>query len=73
MKDWVVRALKTFWQAALASLVVSIPQIVELIPLGWQAAKPFVFSILVGAAAGGFSAFYNKFINPLFNQQEEKD
>lgn len=73
MKDWVIRALKTFWQAALAVLVAEIPQIVELIPQGWEAMKPVAFSIFVGSLAAGICAIYNKFINPLFGKGEEEE
>lgn len=73
MKDWVIRALKTFWQAALASLFVELPMIAPQIGEGWAAIKPIALSIGVGAVAAGLSAIYNKFISPLFSKEEEEN
>lgn len=63
-KDVLIRALKTFWQAALASVMVSLPQIINLIPDGWDALKPVIMSAGVGAIAAGLSAVYNGLIKP---------
>ena len=71
--DVLVRALKTFWQAALASLAVSMPAVVDLVPRGWEAVKPLLSSALVGALAAGFSALYNGVIKPLLASPEEKE
>lgn len=64
IRDVIVRAAKTFWQAALASLMVAIPNIIELIPVGWGALKPVLVSAGVGALAAGLSAVYNGVIAP---------
>ena len=64
-KDIAIRALKTLWQATLASIMVAIPEIVELIPQGWAALKPVLISAVVGAIAAGLSAMYNGVIKPI--------
>lgn len=69
--DVLVRALKTFWQAALASLAVSMPAVVELLPNGWEAVGPLLSSALVGAVAAGFSALYNGVLKPMLAVPEE--
>lgn len=63
-KDWVIRALKTFWQAALSALLIALPEIVNLIPNGWEAMQPVLISAGVGALAAGLSALYNGLIAP---------
>ncbi len=72
MKDVLIRALKTFWQAMLATLVVAIPEIVELVPQGWGVLKPVLISAGVGAIAAGFSAAYNGVILPIINKAKAK-
>lgn len=71
-KDWIERALKTFWEAALSALVFNIEQIVELVPQGWEALKPVLISVAVGALAAGFSAVYNGFIAPRLRTTESE-
>ena len=70
MKDVLIRALKTFWQAALASIVAA---------LGSGAIGMEIFqdntwvkvlvSIAIGAVASGFSAIYNGIIKPLLDKK----
>jgi hypothetical protein len=72
-KDVLIRAGKTFWQAALASLVVAIPEIIDLIPKGWQAIKPVALSASIGALAAGLSAVYNGVIAPIINRSKPID
>lgn len=72
LEDVLVRAGKTFWQAALASLVVALPEIIDLIPMGWEAIMPVLLSAGVGALAAGLSAVYNGFIAPTFNKVKAK-
>lgn len=74
-KDWVVRALKTFWQAALSAFFISLPEIVNLIPEGWKALIPVATSAACGALAAGISAVYNGLIKPKLeaNQNEQQD
>ena len=64
IRDVIIRAVKTFWQSALASLLVAIPDIIDLIPGGWVAMKPVLVSAGVGALAAGLSAVYNGVIAP---------
>ena len=68
IRDVIIRAGKTFWQAALASVLVSLPNIIELIPKGWGALKPVVISAGVGALAAGLSAMYNGVVVPLLDK-----
>lgn len=73
IKDVLIRAGKTFWQAALASLVVAIPEIIDLIPKGWQVIKPVALSAGIGALAAGLSAVYNGVIAPIINRSKPID
>ena len=68
VKDVLIRAGKTFWQASLASLVVTIPEIIDLIPNGWDAVIPVLVSAGVGALAAGLSAVWNGVIAPALNK-----
>ena len=68
-KSVAIRALKTFWQSALASVVVAMPQIADSIGSGWEVLKPVLVSAFVGALAAGFSAAYNGVIKPLVNKK----
>lgn len=70
--DILMRALKTFWQAALASLALSMPTVIETLPNGWDVAAPLLSYALVGAVAAGFSALYNGVIKPLFELPARK-
>ena len=65
MKDVVTRAFKTFWQTALASVIFSMPQIIENLGAGWASIKPVLISAGIGALAAGFSAAYNGVLKPL--------
>ena len=65
IKDVVIRAAKTFWQAAIASLLVAIPQITESIGSGWAVVKPVLVSVGVGALSAGLCAAYNGVIKPI--------
>lgn len=65
MKDVVTRAFKTFWQTALASVIFSMPQIIENLGAGWESIKPVLISAGIGALAAGFSAAYNGVLKPL--------
>lgn len=74
-KDWVIRALKTFWQAAMAAAMISVPEIVALIPEGWEVMKPLLASAACGALAAGMSAVYNGLIAPKLggNKDEQQN
>jgi hypothetical protein len=72
LKDILIRAGKTFWQAALASLVIAIPEIINLIPNGWEAVLPVLVSAGVGALAAGLSAMWNGVIAPMLDKVKHK-
>ena len=63
-KDVLIRALKTFWQAALASLAANFSILAEAL-MNEQAWKKVAISVAVGAIAAGLSAVYNGIIKPL--------
>lgn len=65
IKDVAERALKTFWQAALASLIFAMPQINENLTAGWEVLKTVLISVAIGAVSAGFSAAYNGVLKPL--------
>lgn len=73
VKDVLNRAGKTFWQAALASLVVSIPEIINLIPNGWDAVIPVLLSAGVGALAAGLSAVWNGVVAPMLDKLKYRE
>ena len=54
-KDILIRAGKTFWQAALAYLLADAAVLQE---------AQLLLSLAVGAAAAGFSAVYNGIVRP---------
>lgn len=72
IKDVAVRAGKTFWQAMLATIVIAVPEIVELIPMGWKALSPVLGSAGVGALAAGLSAAWNGVIAPALDKLKYK-
>lgn len=53
MKDVAIRALKTFWQAAVAYLVATLTQGVEVFDEG------VIGGLVIGAVAAGLSAAWN--------------
>lgn len=63
-KDILNRAMKTFWQAALASLMANFTVLAAALTEtgGW---KRVAISVGVGAVAAGLSAMYNGVIKPL--------
>lgn len=65
VKDVAIRAAKTFWQTALASIIISIPDIAANLGAGWEVIKPVLVSAGIGALAAGLSAAYNGALKPL--------
>ncbi len=63
-KDVLVRAGKTFWQAALAYLLADATVLREALS-DWSRGRQLLLTLAVGAAAAGFSAAYNGVIRPL--------
>ena len=73
IKDVIIRAIKTFWQTALASLIFAMPQIIENIGAGWAVLKPVLLAAGIGALAAGFSAAYNGALKPLAEKLKAKN
>lgn len=61
--DVCVRALKTFWQAALGYLLADAALLREALTLPME--RTVYVTLLAGAAAAGFSAVYNGLMKPL--------
>lgn len=61
-KDIAVRALKTFWQSAIAYLVASLGQGVDLFE------GEVIGGLLIGALAAGISASWNGVVQPVLNR-----
>lgn len=62
-KDVWVRALKTFWQAALGYLLADAALLREALTVPLE--RSLWATLLAGAAAAGFSALYNGFFKPV--------
>lgn len=58
MKDWMVRAIKTFVQAAGSFLIADIAVINNAL-LDWNTGKHALATLLVGALAAGICAAWN--------------
>lgn len=69
MPDWLMRALKTFWQAALSYIFADLT-VLSSIMNDIEAGKRLLVTILVGAVAAGLSAVYNGVIKPLLETKE---
>lgn len=69
-KDVLIRAAKTFWQAALASIMAAIGSGAIGIEIfqdnTW---KKVLVSIAIGAVASGLSAIYNGLIKPFLEKK----
>ena len=65
-KDIAIRALKTFWQAAIAYLVASLGQGIDLFE------GEVIGGILIGALAAGISASWNGVCQPLLERRSVK-
>lgn len=66
-KDIIVRALKTFWQTAIAYLVASLSQGVDLFE------GEVIGGLLLGALAAGISASWNGAVQPVLNKLKGGD
>ena len=62
MKDIAIRALKTFWQSAVAYLVASLASGVDLFE------GEVIGGLLIGALAAGISASWNGVVQPRLNR-----
>lgn len=66
-KDIIVRALKTFWQSAIAYLLASLSQGADLFE------GEVIGGLLIGALAAGLSASWNGAIQPVLNRLKGGD
>ena len=62
-KDVLIRALKTFWQAALGFLLADAALLQAALTMPLK--DSILATLLAGAAAAGFSAIYNGIIEPM--------
>lgn len=62
MKDIAIRALKTFWQSAIAYLVAALSTGVDLFE------GEIIGGLLIGALAAGISASWNGVVQPRLNK-----
>ncbi len=62
-KDILIRAGKTFWQAALAYLLADAAVLQQALT-DWSTGRQILLSLAVGAMAAGFSAVYNGVVRP---------
>ena len=69
-KDVLIRAGKTFWQAALAYLLADISVLQEALT-DVKAGRQVLITLAVGAVAAGLSAVYNGLIAPLLAVKKE--
>ena len=58
MKDWMIRALKTFVQAFASALIADVAVIGEAL-VDWDTGKHILLTVGVGAVAAGISAAWN--------------
>jgi hypothetical protein len=63
-KDVLIRALKTFWQAAVAYLLADVTMLSAALT-DFETGYRVIVTLVVGAVAAGLSAVYNGIIKPL--------
>ena len=66
-KDVAIRALKTFWQSAIAYLVAALSTGVDLFEV------EVISGLLIGALAAGISASWNGAVQPVLNRLKGGD
>lgn len=67
-KDVLIRAIKTFWQAALGYLLADAALLQAALTMPLK--DSILATLLAGAAAAGFSAIYNGIIEPMLPKVE---
>ena len=73
VKDILIRALKTFWQAVAAYFATSFgTQIAGIDVLDFDALKNVVIGLIVGSVAAGLSATWNGVIQPALDKLKAK-
>ena len=68
-KDVAVRAVRTFWQAALGYLLADAPALQRMLAERGAAAGALRL-MLIGALAAGLSALYNGVLRPLLEAED---
>lgn len=69
-KDIIIRALKTFWQAALGYIIVDINALLVGIS-DFNITEEMLKTVAIGAVAAGCSAVWNSVLSPLFSSKEK--
>ena len=74
MKDWLIRAIKTFVQATVAYFVANIAMIANHV-VNWDFAdwKGWLLPIIVGAGSAGISAVWNIILEALNSKKIDKE
>lgn len=74
IKDVAIRALKTFWQAALAAAIVNSEALfTNLAEFDSEKIKTLMVTIGLAALAAGLSAVYNGVLKPLVDKLTIKE
>ena len=69
VKDVLIRALKTFWQAVVAYFATSFgTQMAGIDVFNFDALKNVIIGLVVGSVAAGLSAAWNGVIQPALNK-----
>lgn len=68
-KDIIIRALKTFWQAALGYIIVDINALLVGISNS-DITEGMLKTVAIGAVAAGCSAVWNSVLSPLFSKEK---
>lgn len=73
MKDWLIRALKTFVQATVAYFVANIALITQhVVEWNFSDWKGWLMPILVGALSAGISAVWNVILEQIDKKKTEQ-
>ena len=73
VKDILIRAMKTFWQAVVAYLATSFgTQMAGIDVFNFDALKNVAIGLIVGAVAAGLSASWNGVIQPALDKLKAK-
>ena len=74
IKDVAIRALKTFWQAALASAIVNSEALfTNLTEFDSEKIQTLMVTVGLAALAAGLSATYNGVLKPLVDKLTNKE
>ena len=67
-----MRALHTCWEGGVASLIVTLPQIIDNLGNGWGVLKPILISAGIGFLGGCLSALKTGIIAPWLKKRKEE-